>query len=106
MHEHGEGLAPLALLRETDSLEVHHALRAGEAVDLAELRSFRVLDVHPFGCHAACHFLWTQSAWCGAFLVLLHSLSMSSLTAASFFFIAGVVVSTASSRRWPFGSKK
>ena len=65
-----------------------------------------VLHMHPFGCNDEAHLLWTQSAWCGAFLVLVHSCSISLLTEASFFFMDGVVVSTASSSRWPFGSKK
>src|SRR5687768_1314696 len=106
MHEHGERLRGLAFRQEAHALAVHRALRAGEAVDLGELRGFRVLHVHPFGCNHKTHFLWTQSAWCGAFLVLDHSFNIGLLTAASFFFMAGVVVSTASSRRWPLGSKK
>src|SRR5687768_3257396 len=102
MHEHCERFPAPILLAEANALEVHHALRAGEAVDLAELRRLRILEVHPLGCH----FLWTQSAWCGAFLVLDHSSSIGTQTSASSFFIFGVVVSTVSSRRWPFGSKK
>src|SRR5687768_8963853 len=106
MHEDGERPRRLALGEETDAFAVDGALRPGEAVDLGELRGLGVLHMHPFGCNDEAHLLWTQSAWCGAFLVLVHSCSISLLTEASFFFIDGVVVSTASSSRWPFGSKK
>src|SRR5690606_23328859 len=47
-----------------------------------------------------------QRAWVGAFLVLSHSLSMSHFTVSSAWFMAGVAVSVASSRRWPEGSRK
>ena len=42
----------------------------------------------------------------GARLVFDHSSSMSHFTSSSLRFISGVAVSTASSRRWPLGSKK
>src|SRR4029077_15526859 len=91
MHEDRKGLRG-SLWQEADALEVHHPLRAREPVNLSELGVFRVLDVHPLGCH----FLWTQSAWWGAFLVLVHSSSIALLTDDSFLRMEGVVVSTAS----------
>src|SRR5687767_15999666 len=106
MHEHRERAGALAGRHEAHALAIHRTLRAGEAVDLRELRRLLVTHVHPFGCNGERHFLCTQSAWCGAFFVLDHSASISSLTAARRFFISGVVVSTVSSSRWPFGSKK
>src|SRR5262249_42810824 len=52
------------------------------------------------------HFLCTQSAWCGAFRVRVHPSSIGPLADARRARIWEVIVSTASSRRWPFGSKK
>lgn len=47
-----------------------------------------------------------QSAWRGAFLVRLHSSSISGATRASSAYCSAVPMLQASSRRWPFGSKK
>jgi len=67
-------------------------------------------SVHlPPHCFAACSaraMAWSQSAWRGAFLVWLHSSSISGATRASSSYCSAVPMSAASSTRWPFGSKK
>ena len=110
------GLAPLFPFQQVyRDIVIIHALQvqrdpqtvAGGGTPIAvESDCGRHASASRFFAFSALAISCSQAAWRGAFLVSLHSASISRETRFNSAYCSSVPMSAASSTRWPFGSKK